>query len=302
MSYLLFMDESGHHGGAGYEVRGGIALPVRSVWQFTRRMRGIEARCFGDLLSKHGTELKATKLLERDRVRKASMRPDLADAERQRLCLEYLGQKRNSTKATLEHNIAYAQAGCLFVTRLLQLVRDEGGLAFASIVPADHTKPTTSISRTYVRRDICYLMERFFYFLEERGDSGVLVLDETDRSDDRRFLQRLERYFSSHDQGKAHSRLILPTPLFTESAMSYPIQAADVICYLISQGFRLQSMDIPARPDFRQTWLDLLGALRFQCNRETRAGGVRVMHSFVYVKDPWKGSRGRRQDTPAERP
>src|SRR5690606_13516274 len=58
VSYLLFMDESGHdHRSAPYEVRGGIALHASKVWTFTRRMRGLESRCFGTLLKNHGAEL-----------------------------------------------------------------------------------------------------------------------------------------------------------------------------------------------------------------------------------------------------
>ena len=37
MSYLLFIDESGHdHRHAPYEVRGGIALHSRKLWPFIR--------------------------------------------------------------------------------------------------------------------------------------------------------------------------------------------------------------------------------------------------------------------------
>lgn len=291
MSYLLFMDESGHHGGDGYEVRGGIALPASHGWRFTRRMRGLEGRCFGDLLSNHGTELKAVKLCERARLKKARSRPNFPDDERQRLCREYLGQARNGIAPTYSHAVAYAQAGVMFVSKLLELVKEERGFAFASIVPAKHQKPPTSISRNYVRRDIAYLMERFYYFLEEKEEDGILVLDETDRTDDRRFLQRLERYFSSHETGKAHCRCILPTPLFTESNMSYPVQAADVVCYLVSQGFRVPSMTLPARGDLKPGWLKLLEALRYQSVRTTKTGDMLTLHSLVYVHEPWRGAK-----------
>jgi len=297
MSYLLFMDESGHHGGDGYEVRGGIALPAKRVWQFTRRMRGLEGRCFGDLLSNHGKELKATKLFERKRLRIASLTPNIGEEERQNLCKEYFGQARNGIPPTLRHNIAYAQAGLLFVDELLPLIRSHNGIAFAAIVPSSHVKPNKLVERQFVRRDLKYLMAAYYYMLEEKNDSGVLVLDETDRSDDKRFLQRLERYFSTNSDGQRHAGLILPTPLFTGSDMSYPVQAADVICYLISHGFRIEGMVKSQRTDFPTEWLNAILGLRYSCNRTIKSGEVKTHHSIVYVADPWWGAKKREGKT-----
>ncbi len=59
MSFLLFMDESGHdHRHAPYEVRGGIALQVGSVWTFTREMSALEQDCFGNHLQRYRSEVK----------------------------------------------------------------------------------------------------------------------------------------------------------------------------------------------------------------------------------------------------
>jgi hypothetical protein len=66
MSYLLFMDESGDdHKSLPYEVRGGIRLDVSEVWPFTQRLRSKELFWFGDHLPNYGSEIKATKLLEK---------------------------------------------------------------------------------------------------------------------------------------------------------------------------------------------------------------------------------------------
>ena len=38
----------------------------------------------------------------------------------------------------------------------------------------------------FLRKDAVFLFERFFYFLEEKDAHGVLVMDETDKREDRR--------------------------------------------------------------------------------------------------------------------
>ena len=43
MSWLLFLDESGHdHRHMPYEVRGGVALHVSQLWPFIRGMQKLE--------------------------------------------------------------------------------------------------------------------------------------------------------------------------------------------------------------------------------------------------------------------
>lgn len=287
MSYLLFMDESGHHRGDGYEVRGGIALEMEKVWTFTRQMRGLEGKCFGTMLSHHGSELKAIKLLERKRVRLASSRNQIDEQERRKLCQEYLGQSRNNIKPTLTHGVAYSQAGINFVGELLQLIQNNAGQIFATIVPARHNTPPQKIERSFVRRDIRYLLGAYASFLEDKGFGGALVLDETDRADDKRFLKRLETYFSITAEGKSRSRLVLPTPLFTGSEMSYPVQAADIVCYLISQTFRLPQMELPRREDLPVEWIALLTKLRYEYRRTLKSGELKDHYSIIYVEKPW---------------
>jgi hypothetical protein len=288
MSYMLFMDESGHHGGVGYEVRGGIALPSQHVWQFTRAMRGLEGKCFGDLLQNHGKELKAVKLLEKKRVRLSQNNALFSDELRQKLCREYFGQARNGVSPTLNHNIAYAQAGCMFVDGLLKIIKKYKGMIFATVVPAAHSKPPKQIEQTFIRRDLKYLMRAYFYFCEENENDGILVLDETDRTDDRRYLKRLERYFSATEAGKQASKLVLPTPLFTESHMSYPVQAADIVCYLISKSFRLEGMDAPERIDLSHQYLKTINSLTYSTVRTANNSGLKRHYSIVYVENPWR--------------
>ncbi len=48
MSWLLFLDESGHdHNSMPYEVRGGIALQDMKAWPFVQGVQRLELECFG---------------------------------------------------------------------------------------------------------------------------------------------------------------------------------------------------------------------------------------------------------------
>ena len=78
MSWLLFLDESGHdHKSMPYEVRGGIALQDMEVWPFVQEMQRLELASFGVVLHQFRTELKGCKLLDRDRFKWASQGPPL---------------------------------------------------------------------------------------------------------------------------------------------------------------------------------------------------------------------------------
>ncbi|HEV3204079.1 MAG TPA: hypothetical protein VGY77_06845, partial [Gemmataceae bacterium] len=52
MSWLLFLDESGHdHKHMPYEVRGGVALHARELWPFVRAVDDLEYATFGLFVS-----------------------------------------------------------------------------------------------------------------------------------------------------------------------------------------------------------------------------------------------------------
>lgn len=60
MSYLLFLDESGHdHRQMPYEVRGGIALHASELWPFVQAMQRLELDAFGTQLHQFRKELRA---------------------------------------------------------------------------------------------------------------------------------------------------------------------------------------------------------------------------------------------------
>src|SRR3989442_3588472 len=82
MSYLLFLDESGHdHKAAPYEVTGGVALHVSKLWQLVQHMQRLELEAFGVRLSEYRSELKGSKLLNRYRFKGEPERDRLHEKE-----------------------------------------------------------------------------------------------------------------------------------------------------------------------------------------------------------------------------
>ena len=55
---------------------------------------------------------------------------------------------------------------------------------------------------------------------------GLIVLDETEKTHDRRFVRLLERYFQETATGRYRSTRIVPSPFFVASDMAYPMQVA----------------------------------------------------------------------------
>src|SRR5437868_14984953 len=103
MSYMLFMDESGHdHKQLPYEVRGGICLRDDKAWQFTREMKELESRCFGFRPVRDPSELKAGSLLAKKRFRWAAQREPFTGKERRRLVQQFLARTARKEAATSE--------------------------------------------------------------------------------------------------------------------------------------------------------------------------------------------------------
>ena len=79
MSWLLFLDESGHdHKQLPYEVRGGIALQDSQLWPFVQAMQRLELDCFGGQLHQFRKELKGSTLLDRKRFKFARQAEPMA--------------------------------------------------------------------------------------------------------------------------------------------------------------------------------------------------------------------------------
>jgi len=294
MSWLLFLDESGHdHKTTPYEVRGGVALHARELWPFVRDVQSLELNAFGAELSQYKKELKGSKLLDKDRFKWAAQGPVMADEERRKHCRGFLTKGLEKKSPSRAEFTAYGQ-GCLEIARgLFQALSDRKAVLFAVAIPRTTTEPATYEAEEYLRKDQVFLLERFFYFLEGEGQHGLLVMDEVEKTADRQFTRRLQRYFARSVTGRYRSQWIVPAPFFVASDMAYPVQAADLCIYCVNWGFRLPSlgMDAAVRPEIETEFRPWLDRLQFR-GEGSRNGAVFRSFGVAFVPDPYNSGGG----------
>lgn len=175
---------------------------------------------------------------------------------------------------------------------IFQLLRDYEAVLFATAIPKGTQKPPNFQFDEYLRKDHVFLLERYYYFLEAQREHGLLVLDETDKTDDRRYVRRLENYFQRTQAGRFRAGLIVPSPFFVSSEMTYPVQAADVCIYVLNWGFRLPAygMDAPVREEIAEEYGPWLNQLQFQ-GAGHRDGEVFQTWGITYVPHPYTSRR-----------
>lgn len=288
MSWLLFLDESGHdHKQMPYEVRGGVALHVSRLWAFVRAVQQLELDAFGAQLALYQKELKGSTLLDKKRFKFARQASRMNDEERRKHCRAFLtkGLEKKSNQ-TREEFTAYGQ-GCLEMAQgMFQLLQDYNAKILASAVPRGAARAPAGMSEDLLRKDQVFLLERYYYLLEESQEHGLLVLDEVEKTADRKFVRRLERYFTRTATGRFRSRWVVPTPFFVSSDMTYAVQAADLCIYCLNWGFRLpgQGMNAPVREEIADAFANWLRRLQFR-GEGYRDGNVFPSFGIVYVPD-----------------
>ena len=288
MSYMLFVDESGHDasGSSPYVVLAGICIEDRDLWRLICQVHDAEERFFGQRVSPGDLELKGKKLLKRKTFRLASQLPEIAPEERTGLARRCLERGRDSKGdpggggVTRRELTALAQAKLAFVGRLLELWGDYGVRVFASIVDRDAERPEGD----FLRKDYAYLFERYFYFLEDRreraGDPlGLVVFDELERSQCHILIEQMSRYFRETATGKMRASRIIPEPFFVHSELTTAVQMADVAAYIVAWGVRVGGMDRPRREELSDL-ARLVCDLRYRTVRD----GFRVW-SFAVIDD-----------------
>ncbi len=289
MSWLLFLDESGHdHQSMPYEVRGGVALHASEVWPFVQGMQRMELAAFGAELHQFRTELKGCKLLDKDRFKWANQGPRMSDEERRKHSRGFLTKGLEKKPPSRVEFMAYGQACLEMATGTVQLLRNHKARLFAAAIPCDVTKPETYEAEEFLRKDQVFLLERYFCLLEEEKQHGLLVMDEVEKAADRRFVRRIEAYFRRTETGRYRSAWIVPTPFFVSSDMTYPVQAADLAIYCVNWGFRLptRGMDAPVRREIADDFGKWLAQLQFR-GQAYRDGSVYELYGVVYVPDPY---------------
>ncbi len=290
MTWLFFMDESGHdHKNTPYEVRGGLAIHVGRLWPFAREMQRLEIDCFGCRLHDYGNEIKGSTLVNRKRFRFARQGETLPDRDRQAFCRSFLRKNRTGIDPERAEFTAYGQACLRMAREMFNLLKRHEAVLMACAIPRGVAKPHNYRFDDYLRKDVVFLLERFFYFLEAKQEHGVLVMDETEKREDRRFVARMEGYFTKTATGRERTTWIVPTPFFVSSDMAYAVQAADLCIYCINWGFRLPTRGMNA--ERRDEVADMFGAdlaeiqYRGQGHRD---GRVFDTYGIVYVPDPYE--------------
>ncbi|NLX97406.1 MAG: DUF3800 domain-containing protein [Rhodopirellula sp.] len=289
MSWLLFMDESGHdHKQMPYEVRGGVAIHASRLWPFLQAMQRLELDCFGCQLALYKNELKGNTLLGKKQFRFASQDAMMNDEARRKHCRAFLTKGLEKKNPIRLEFTAYGQACLEMGTGIMQLLQTHGAVLFAAVVPRNIQRPANPQTEQYLRKDHVFLFERFFYLLEEQQKFGLIVMDEADKSEDRRFVRRMERYFTKTAPGQYRTTWIVPSPFFVASDMNCAVQAADVCIYCVNWGFRLDAIGMTAasRPEIAQRFGPWLNRLQFR-GQGYRDGNAFESFGIVYVPDPY---------------
>lgn len=289
MSWLLFMDESGHdHRNMPFEVRGGVAIHVSSVWPFIQAFQDAEREAFGVQLSEFGAEIKGSKLLQRDRYKWAVQMGELSREARHAGVRRFLTKKTQKTPPLRRDFTAYGQASILMAQKIFDVLEDAKAVLFASLIERGVKPPPDYAFSHYLRKDHVFLQERFFYFLEHHAEHGVFVMDQTEKQNDRRFVKRLQDYYTRTHAGKQRTQWIVPYPLFVDSEMSLAVQAADLCLYCINWGFRVPSWNFSGlmRTEISRQFGARLSQLQF-CGDGYRDGRVFQTRGIVYVPDPY---------------
>lgn len=290
MSWLLFLDESGHdHKTVPYEVRGGVAIHARELWPLIGDLQRLERETFGIELHQVRKEIKGKSALDKDRFRWAAQGPTMSPNVRRRHSRAFLSKGVRGAPPIQAEFTAYGQACLAWVDGMLDVLATRKAALFAAAIPRGVKKPDNARVNDYLRKDHVFLLERFFYFLEGREEYGLIVMDEVEKQSDRRFVRRLERYFRSTRTGQQRSRWIVPAPLFVSSDLTYPVQVADVCIYCINHGFRLpeRGMDAKTRPEIADAFAARIRGLQF-VGDGYRAGEVFRTYGIAYVPDPYE--------------
>ncbi len=291
MTFLLFVDESGHdHRALPLEVRGGVALHVEKLWGFVQAFQRLALAAFGPAFAEHGKEVKGMKLLDRDRLRWAEQMPPMEDVARRNLASAFLNKGQSKMKPSRVEFSAYGQA-CLEMARgVFELLASVDAKLFAAAIPRGVKPPRGYVASDFLRKDHVFLLERFYYFLESEATHGLIVMDQSEKNIDQDFLRRMERYFTRTSAGRNRAYRIVPAPLFVSSDMSFPVQAADVCLYCLNWGFRPQAwnVNLPVRDEIAAEFGPKLVRLQWQ-GRGSRDGKSYPSWGITLVSDPYQG-------------
>jgi hypothetical protein len=257
-------------------------------------MQRLELDSFGCQLHQYRHELKGSSLLDKKRFKFANQADRLEPDARRKHCRGFLTKGLEQKSPTRDEYTAYGQA-CLEMARgIFQLLMRHRAVLFATAIPRGCKPPPGFKFEEFLRKDQVFLLERFFYFLEGKRERehGLLIVDEVEKTADRGFIRRLEKYYTNTQTGRYRSQWIVPSPFFVASDMIYPMQAADVCIYCVNWGFRLptRGMDANTRPEIANEFGPWLNRLQFR-GQGYRDGEVFESYGIQFVPNPYAPGR-----------
>ena len=289
MSWLFFQDESGQdHQNAPLEVHGGVALHSSKVWSFVQSLQEAETRCFGIRLSEVGSEIKGSKLLEKRRFRWANQESPLDDISRTKAARRFLTKSQQHLTPSKRDFTAFGQASKEMALAIFASLKSHDGVLFASVIPRLKPPPNYQFKH-FLRKDLIFLHQRFYWFLKEKQESGLLILDQIEKETDKRYLKRVQDYYMKTENGQKRSKWIVPYPLFVDSELSLGAQAADLCLYCINWGFRRDEWKFngPKRDDIHKEFAGLCGDLQYRGKTSTNHRKTYSHFGIFFVHDPF---------------
>lgn len=213
----------------------------------------------------------------------------MAEAERRKQALNFLNSGAQKRKPRRDEFTAYGQACLSMAEGILYLLASHDARVFAAAIPRD-AAAVPGLPTDLLRKDLVFLLERYFYFLEERQESGLLVMDGSEKQADRKLVRRIEWYFiewyfTETMTGRQRTQWIVPAPFFVESDMAYGIQVADLCVYCLNWAWRLHDMTESTRPEIKP-YVELIEKSIWHGDGY-REGHVFRTHGTVYVRDPY---------------
>lgn len=265
MAHFLFVDESGQdHRESPYEVLAGVVIEDRDLWNLVRAIQDAETDYFGTRYSAGSRELKSKKLLNRKTFRKAAQMAEFNADERRALSKSCLDSGETAGRCEMS---ALAQAKLAYVGEVLDLCAQHHCKVIASVI---RNNASDVLPDGMLRRDYCYLFERFFYYLEDRGaDSmGIVVFDELEKSRSHLLVEQMDRYFKFTAKGRYRASQVIPEPFFVHSDLTTGVQLADLAAYVLSWGFRgATGLSKPARNEL-DPYVEQVRRMRFKVMRD----------------------------------
>ncbi len=300
MSFLLFIDESGiDRKQMPYEIHGGIIVPMSKAWDLIRSIKDAELRNFGTSLSSLGIELKGETLLKRSVFKHAEgknkKRPDLPppsfkdDQDRRRSALAFLTKNAvGETPRSWEFR-AYGLACLDLVDEIFQTCVKHDVRIIGAAVDPGALRPPAKDWTEMLRKDLVYLFERLYYFMETQppGAMAACVFDQKDDlggsrcTEGQKLNECIARYFTKTHTGRIRSSRILPEPLYARSDLTTLLGVADLAIYTINHIFRpTEEWTGPIREELRPL-VDWIYRLQWKGQRENESW----VHSIFHMTD-----------------